>query len=118
LKAGLPQLIASVKSAGLEGLVAKRRNSRYEPGQRSGAWQKMRINRGQEFVIGGYTPSDRNFDALIFGYYHEASFSMPRAHATDSRRRRASSCSKSCSRSRPRNVLSRTYPRREVAGGV
>ena len=71
LKAGLPQLIASVKSAGLEGLVAKRRNSRYEPGQRSGAWQKMRINRGQEFVIGGYTPSDRNFDALIFGYYHE-----------------------------------------------
>jgi ATP-dependent DNA ligase len=58
LKAGLPQLIASVKSAGLEGLVAKRRNSRYESGQRSGAWRKMRINRGQQFVIGGYTPSD------------------------------------------------------------
>ena len=58
LKTSLPDLIASVKSAGLEGLVAKRRNSRYEPGQRSGAWQKMRINRGQEFVIGGYTPSD------------------------------------------------------------
>jgi len=71
LKAGLPDLIASVKSAGLEGLVAKRRNSRYEPGQRSGAWQKMRINRGQEFVIGGYTPSDRNFDALIFGFYND-----------------------------------------------
>src|SRR5512134_2785339 len=30
---------------------------------------KMRINRGQEFVIGGYTPSARSFDALIFGYY-------------------------------------------------
>jgi bifunctional non-homologous end joining protein LigD len=29
----------------------------------------MRINRGQEFVIGGYTPSGDNFDALIFGYY-------------------------------------------------
>jgi DNA ligase D-like protein (predicted ligase) len=70
LKASLPDLVASVKSAGLEGLVAKRRNSRYEPGHRSGAWQKMRINRGQEFVIGGYTPSDRNFDALIFGYYN------------------------------------------------
>ena len=56
LKASLPQLIASVKSAGLEGLVAKRRNSRYEAGQRSGAWRKMRINRGEEFVIGGYTP--------------------------------------------------------------
>ena len=69
LKAGLAQLLASVKSAGLESLVAKRRNRRYEPGQRSGAWRKMRINRGQKFVIGGYTLSDRNFDALIFGYY-------------------------------------------------
>jgi len=71
LKASLPDLIASVKSAGLEGLVAKRRNSQYEPGRRSGSWQKMRINRDQEFVIGGYTPSDRNFDALIFGYYKD-----------------------------------------------
>jgi ATP-dependent DNA ligase len=32
-------------------------------------WQKMRVNQGQEFVIGGYTLSDRNFDALIIGYY-------------------------------------------------
>ncbi len=29
----------------------------------------MRVNQGQEFVIGGYTPSAKNFDALIFGYY-------------------------------------------------
>jgi bifunctional non-homologous end joining protein LigD len=29
----------------------------------------MRVNRGQEFVIGGYTPLESNFDALIFGYY-------------------------------------------------
>ncbi len=69
LKASLPDLIASVKSAGLEGLVAKRRDSAYEPGQRSGAWRKMRVNQGQELVIGGYTPSDKNFDALVLGYY-------------------------------------------------
>ena len=69
LEATLPQLIQSVKAQGLEGLVAKRRDSRYEPGQRSGAWQKMRVNQGQEFVIGGYTPSARSFDALVFGYY-------------------------------------------------
>jgi ATP-dependent DNA ligase len=62
-------LIASVKAQGLEGLVAKRRGGVYEPGQRSGSWQKMRVNQGQEFVIGGYAPSDRNFDALIIGYY-------------------------------------------------
>ena len=54
----LPDLIASVKAQGFEGLVAKRRDSRYEPGLRSGAWQKMRVNRGQEFVIGGYTRRD------------------------------------------------------------
>ncbi len=62
-------LIASVKAQGFEGLVAKRRNSAYEPGLRSGAWQKMRVNRSQEFVIGGYTRGGSTFDALIFGYY-------------------------------------------------
>jgi len=29
----------------------------------------MRLNQGQEFVIAGYTPSAKNFDALVFGYY-------------------------------------------------
>jgi DNA ligase D-like protein (predicted ligase) len=69
LEACLADLIHSVKASGLEGLVAKRRNSRYEPGQRSGAWHKMRVNRGQSFVIGGYTPATRSFDAIVFGYY-------------------------------------------------
>ena len=69
LNADLPTLIESVKAHGFEGLVAKRRNSLYEPGQRSGAWLKMRVNRGQEFVIGGYTHGTRTFDALVFGYY-------------------------------------------------
>ena len=69
LKASLKDLIASVKAQGFEGLVAKRRDSRYEPGLRSGAWMKMRVNRGQEFVIGGYTVGGATFDALVFGYY-------------------------------------------------
>src|SRR5205823_2800912 len=55
LDSDLPDLIQSVKRLGLEGLIAKRRDSRYEPGVRSGAWRKMRVNKGQEFVIGGYT---------------------------------------------------------------
>jgi bifunctional non-homologous end joining protein LigD len=71
LAASLPDLINAVKAQGLEGLVAKRKSSRYEPGQRSGAWQKMRVNQGQEFVIGGYTRAPRAFDALIFGYYKD-----------------------------------------------
>jgi len=68
-EARLSDLVASVKAQGLEGLVAKRRDSRYEPGLRSGAWQKMRVNRGQEFVIGGYTYGTRTFDALIIGVF-------------------------------------------------
>jgi ATP-dependent DNA ligase len=69
LDATLPDLIRSVKAHGLEGLVAKRRDSRYETGQRSGAWQKMRVNQVQAFVIAGYTPASRNFDSVVFGYY-------------------------------------------------
>ena len=69
LRAPLRDLIHSVKAQSFEGLVAKRRDSRYEPGLRSGAWMKMRVNQGQEFVIGGYTLGTRTFDALIIGYY-------------------------------------------------
>lgn len=69
LEADLPDLIHSVKTYGLEGLVAKRRDSRYEPGARSGAWRKMRVNRTQDFVIGGFTVGGNPFDAIIFGYY-------------------------------------------------
>jgi bifunctional non-homologous end joining protein LigD len=42
LKASLSDLIEAAKAQGFEGLVAKRRTSRYESGKRSGAWQKMR----------------------------------------------------------------------------
>lgn len=61
-------LIQVAKEMALEGIIAKRKKSTYEPGKRSGAWLKYRINRGQEFVIGGYTPG-HPFDALIVGYY-------------------------------------------------
>jgi len=71
LNAGLRDLIHSVKTQGLEGLVAKRRSSKYEPGVRSGAWMKMRVNRGQEFVIAGYTLGTKTFDAVIIGYYDD-----------------------------------------------
>jgi bifunctional non-homologous end joining protein LigD len=61
-------LIAAAKDLGFEGIVAKRKDSVYESGKRTGAWVKYKVNRGQEFVIGGYTPGNP-FDALIVGYY-------------------------------------------------
>ncbi len=56
-------VIAAVKAMGLEGVIAKRRRSRYEPGQRSGSWIKVKLERQQEFVIGGYRPSALGVDA-------------------------------------------------------
>src|SRR2546422_515401 len=69
LNARLPDIVKAVREHGFEGIVAKRLDSRYEPGRRSGVWRKMRVNRGQEFVIGGYTPRPQKFDALIFRDY-------------------------------------------------
>ncbi len=86
LNASLPDLIKSVKASSLEGLVAKRRDSLYEVGLRSGSWRKMRINKGQEFVIGGYTLGGTTFDALIFGYYEGDGSSMSHAPGTASLR--------------------------------
>jgi DNA ligase D-like protein (predicted ligase) len=62
-------MMAFAKSHALEGIVAKRTESRYEAGLRSGAWAKHRLNRGQEFVVGGYTQGTTPFDALIVGFY-------------------------------------------------
>src|SRR5262249_9874975 len=57
---------------GLEGLVAKRLNSVYESGRRSGAWVKFKITKSQEFVIGGYTLPEggrKYFGSLLVGYH-------------------------------------------------
>jgi DNA ligase D-like protein (predicted ligase) len=63
------QMLSFVKEHGLEGVVAKQQDSVYEPGKRSGLWSKYRVNLGQEFVVGGYTPGSNGFDALIVGFY-------------------------------------------------
>jgi bifunctional non-homologous end joining protein LigD len=69
LEAHLDHLIAAARNTGLEGLVAKKRDSRYEPGKRTGTWAKLKFNLDQELVIGGYLPGPRGFDALLVGYY-------------------------------------------------
>jgi ATP-dependent DNA ligase len=45
----------------------KRKDSLFEAGRRSGAWVKHRVNSGQEFVVGGYTPGPNGIDAIIVG---------------------------------------------------
>ena len=63
------RLIAAARKSGLEGVVAKRGDSRYESGERSGAWVKYKTNEGQELVIGGYKPASNGFEYLLVGYY-------------------------------------------------
>jgi len=70
---GPPEVIwATIKEMGLEGLIAKRSDSIYEPDRRSGAWLKIKTSQEQEFVIGGYTAPQgtrKYFGALLVGYY-------------------------------------------------
>jgi bifunctional non-homologous end joining protein LigD len=66
-------LYEAAKQQGLEGIVAKRRNSCYEQ-KRSREWLKMKITRRQECVIGGYTDprgSREHFGSIVLGLYDE-----------------------------------------------
>ncbi len=67
---GTPQqVIEAVAGLGLEGVIAKRRSSRYVPGERNNDWLKLKLDRQQEFVVGGYRPGPHGVDALLVGYY-------------------------------------------------
>jgi bifunctional non-homologous end joining protein LigD len=58
---------------GLEGVVAKRTASRYEPGRRSSSWVKVKNVRRQEAVVGGWQPGERGrsgqIGSLLVGVY-------------------------------------------------
>jgi bifunctional non-homologous end joining protein LigD len=69
----LDGIIEAVRGLGLEGIVAKRRDSRYAAGQRGGAWLKLKLEKQQEFVVGGYRPGPHGVDALVVGYYERRS---------------------------------------------
>jgi bifunctional non-homologous end joining protein LigD len=66
------RVLEAVRALGLEGVIAKRRDSRYDAGQRSGVWVKLKLDRQQEFAIGGYRPGPHGIDALLVGFYEGA----------------------------------------------
>ena len=63
------EMLEFVKSHGLEGAIAKQADSVYQPGQRTGLWSKYRVDLRQEFVVGGYVPSNLGVDSLVVGVY-------------------------------------------------
>jgi len=68
-------LLEATAKQGLEGVVAKRLESRYEPGRRGGNWLKIKNTRRQELVIGGWIPGEgrrtKRIGALLMGYYED-----------------------------------------------
>ncbi|MEA2346570.1 MAG: bifunctional non-ous end joining protein LigD [Thermoleophilaceae bacterium] len=68
-------LLAATLEQGLEGVVAKRRDSTYEPGRRSQAWVKVKNRLSQEFVVGGWTQGEggraSSLGALLVGVQGE-----------------------------------------------
>ena len=100
------KLLQVARQFDLEGLIAKKPESVYESGRRSGAWVKFKITKSQEFVIGGYIPpegSRKYFGSLIVGYQSPqgllfagrigTSTSRPgQVHGVDARRPTPSTC--------------------------
>jgi bifunctional non-homologous end joining protein LigD len=69
-------MVEAARQTRLEGVVAKRLDSTYQPGRRSGAWIKIKLVRSQEFVIGGYLHGagalEGMLGSLLLGVYDEA----------------------------------------------
>ena len=64
-------LFAYMEQLNMEGIIAKQKDCSYLPGKRVSTWLKIKINKRQEFVIGGWTESDRTnlFKSILFGEY-------------------------------------------------
>lgn len=60
-----PALLELAEARGLEGIVAKRLNSSYQPGRRSADWVKVKIRHRQEFVVGGWTEGKNSLNGRI-----------------------------------------------------
>jgi len=74
LRGRFPRLLKEAQRLGLEGLIGKRADSKYEAGRRSGAWIKLKLHHEQEMVIGGFTDpegSRQHFGSLLIGYYEK-----------------------------------------------
>jgi bifunctional non-homologous end joining protein LigD len=67
------RVLDTAQELGLEGVVAKRVDSPYRPGERSEAWRKVKVTTGQEFVVGGWLAGNGRLagrlGSLLVGYH-------------------------------------------------
>jgi bifunctional non-homologous end joining protein LigD len=76
---GATEFFEVAKKMKLEGIIAKKINSKYIPGFRSKEWLKIKTEKRQEMVIGGYTKNEntsRQFSALLMGLYENGDFNF------------------------------------------
>ena len=66
------EMLGRVRRDGWEGVIAKRTDSQYDPGVRSKAWLKLKVEHRQEFVVGGWTEprnTREHIGAILLGYF-------------------------------------------------
>ncbi len=71
------EFFESAKKLGLEGIMAKKSDSLYKPGDRTDEWLKIKANKRQEMVIGGFTKNEdtsKSFSSLLVGVYEKDNF--------------------------------------------
>jgi len=71
------ELFAATHKIGLEGIIAKKSDSKYVPGTRSKEWLKIKTEQRQEAIIGGYTLNEgtnKLFSALLLGLHENGEF--------------------------------------------
>lgn len=71
------EFLAAAKKAGLEGIIAKRKDSLYVAGERTSDWLKIKASKRQEVVIGGYTKNadtSKPFSSLLVGLFEDGKF--------------------------------------------
>jgi bifunctional non-homologous end joining protein LigD len=74
LEGSVSVIMQAVRQHGLEGVVAKRKNSIYECGVRSNAWQKLPLKPKDEFYIGAYRLDDKRLEILLVGHFQGGKF--------------------------------------------
>jgi bifunctional non-homologous end joining protein LigD len=78
LEGGGSELLELARQRGLEGVVAKRLDSRYVPGGRSRDWVKVKVRLRQELVVGGWLPGQGalagHIGSLLVGYHEAGAF--------------------------------------------
>jgi DNA ligase D-like protein (predicted ligase) len=68
------RLVTFAKDNRLEGIVAKRAGSIYEPGKRSGAWTKVKTYQEADFLIGGFLANNDGVESIAVGFHREGEF--------------------------------------------